>query len=291
MTTSDEINISNCASQRGSLFYKEEDSEDRQVILEVAKAINDFADEKNMTRAAAIREISTDSNVGVRTLERFFSQNGTSFKPQVRIVMGVFSKILDADSDTDILLKTSPLIKNFIEKNHSRVKRRGSSDFSKNVGLEKILTTSDIFNEVYMMSSGEFGTDKVSVLELYGNRGLIALDTLLTNGFVVINSDERIVRDRKLSWEYPVRKNFINTLLNVTYNEESLVSQNPALLSVIHGEVTPEDYQIIREMLVNCQDKISEIINNSKPTIHNVVKVASSALLQQIGTKSYGANL
>ena len=66
---------------------------------------------------------------------------------------------------------------------------------------------------------------------------------------------------------------------------------NPNYLGVALGDVTPSDYLIIREKIKNNADEILSIINKSKPTYEEAIRVSVAKVMEKIEFKVEGDKL
>jgi hypothetical protein len=199
----------------------------------------------------------------------------------------------NATSMAEVISKAPEVISEFIKKNHTQFAVGGSrvSDVTTNSAVQADLTSSTIFNQIYMMTAGDFGTDLAAIREHFGANGLKHLDEMIKLGFVEIDEDDQVKRKTRLTWDKTIRKNILKTLITDVYKEENADLLNPNYLGVALGDVTPSDYLIIREKIKNNADEILSIINKSKPTYEEAIRVSVAKVMEKIEFKVEGDKL
>jgi hypothetical protein len=110
-------------------------------------------------------------------------------------------------------------------------------------------------------------------------------------GFVAIDENDQITRKIRLSWDRSIRKNFVKTLISDVFNVENSDRENPNYLGVSLGDVTPNDYNLIREKVKTNADEILAIINKSKPSYDEAVRISAAMVLDTIEFKVEGDKL
>lgn len=258
----------------------------------IAQDIQKYSEEMNIPVRKIIKDFAKNTNVALRTLERIIEEN-KNVAPHVRTVVDIYSQLYNATSLAEIISKAPPVVSEFIKKNHTQclMGEAKVSDISSNPALQADLTTSSVFNQIYMMTAGDHGTDLDKVRDQFGANGLKQLDEMIKLGFVEINEEDQITRKNRLTWDRTIRKNFVKTLINDVYNEENADLENPNYLGVAIGDVTLSDYKLIREKIKNNADEILSIINNSKPTYNEAIKISFAKVLEKIEFKVEGDKL
>lgn len=258
----------------------------------IANDIKKYSEELDIPVRQLIKDFSKNTNIVLRTLERFFEEN-RSFTPHVRTVVDIYSQIYNSNSLAEIISKTPPTISEFIKKNHSQCISSNSnvSSTSQNSLLQASLTTSSIFNQLYLMTAGDYGTDLAKVRESFGSTGLKQLDEMIRLGFVEIDENDQVKRKAVLTWDRTVKKNFVKTLISDIYNEENADFINPNHLGVAIGDVTPEDYNLILVKLKKNYQEILDIVVNSKPTYDESIRLSMAQILERVEFKVEGDKL
>jgi arsenate reductase-like glutaredoxin family protein len=258
----------------------------------IANDIKTYSEELGIPVRQLIKDFSKNTNIVLRTLERFFEEN-RSFTPHVRTVVDIYSQIYSSNSLAEIISKTPPTISEFIKKNHAQciTNNLKVSNTSQDPLLQASLTTSSIFNQIYLMTSGDYGTDLAKVRESFGANGLKQLDEMIRLGFVEIDENDQVKRKAGLTWDRTVRKNFVKTLISDIYNEENTDFENPNHLSVAMGDVSPKDYNLILEKIKRNYQDILDIVLNSKPSYDESIRLSMAQILERVEFKVEGDKL
>lgn len=259
----------------------------------IASDLKKFAEESNITPRELIKDIAKNTNITLRTLERILEENKNS-NPHVTTIVDIYSQVYKTSSLAEILSKTPPMISDFIKKNHMQFISGNNNkylDISNHASVQADLTSSTVFNQIYMMTSGDHGTDLVAIRENFGANGLKHLDEMIKLGFVSIDENDQIKRKTRLTWDHKIRKNFVKTLINDVYNEENCDVENPNYISVAIGDVTPSDYNLIREKIKTNYLEIMEIIGKSKPSYDEAVRFSMAKVMEKIEFKVEGDKL
>ena len=258
----------------------------------IANDIQKHAEEMKITARQVIKSVASNTNVKLRTLERFFEPS-KKFKPHVRTVVDIYSQIYNTASLAEIISKSPAIISEYIKTNHTQcnVGEAKVSDLSTNPAHQASLTASSVFNQIYLMTSGDYGTELSLISEKFGTNGLKQLDEMIKLGFVEIDENDRIKRKNKLTWDRTIRKNFAKTLISEVYNEDNSDFENSNYLGVAVGEVNPEEYAKICELMKNNYYQILNIINNSKPSYENAVRFTFAEVVEKIEFKVEGDKL
>ncbi|RPJ76226.1 MAG: hypothetical protein EHM20_07765 [Alphaproteobacteria bacterium] len=266
--------------------------EDLSIKQIIARDIKKYSEEMNIPVRQLLKEFAKNTNVVFRTLERIFEEN-RNFTPNVRTVVDIYSQLYNVDSLAEIITKTPPVISEFIKKNHTQfiVGVPKLSDLSITPSLHASLTSSSTFNQIYLMTAGDYGTDISIIREKFGSNGLKHLDEMIKLGFVEMDENDQIKRKRRLTWDRAVRKNFVKTLITDVYNEENSDLENPNHLSVAIGDVTPSDYDLILGKMKSNYQEILLMINNSKPTYNEAIRISVAQLLEKTEFKVEGDKL
>ena len=258
----------------------------------VVSDIRKYAEELKISERELIKDFAKNTNVSLRTLERLLEDNKKTV-PHVRTIVDIYSQLYNATSLAEIITKVSPLVSEFIKKNHTQfaVKDHEVSDISSNSAVQTALTSSTIFNQIYIMTNGVYGTDLATIREYFGISGLKHLDEMIKLGFIEIDDNDQIKRKKKLTWDRSIRKNFIKTILNDVYEDENTDTELSNYMGVAIGDVTPEDYIKIRKKMCSHYLELMDIINNSNPTYEKTVKIALGKVMDKIEYKVEGDRL
>ena len=278
-----EVDVSNIEEINTSLTIKEI----------VAGDMRKYAEEMGISERQLIKDFAKNTNVVLRTLERFFEEN-RKFTPHVTTVVDIYSQIYNATSLAEIISKTPVVISDFIKKNHMQFLGGAKNNFldvTNNSAVQASLTSSSVFNQIYIMTSGDHGTDLASIRENFGVNGLKYLDEMIKLGFVEIDDTDQIKRKKRLTWDKTIRKNFLKTLINNVYKEENSDLENPNYIGVAIGEVSSSDYNLIREKIRTQYLEVMEIINNSNPTYEDAIKITFGKVMEKVEFKIEGDKL
>lgn len=268
-------------------------SENLSIKQIIANDIRSYSEEMKIPLRQLVKDIAKNTNVALRTLERIIEEN-KNVTPHVTTVVDIYSQIYSSNSLVEILSKAPPVISEFIKNNHMQFIGGSNNrflDISNHSSLQADLTSSGIFNQIYMMTSGDHGTDLVKVREQFGANGLKQLDEMIKLGFVEMDENDQIKRKSRLTWDRTIRRNFLKTLINDVYNQENSDLENPNYLSVAIGDVTAEDYNLIREKMRSNYLEIMEIVSKSKPTYDGAIRFALGKVLEKIEFKVEGDKL
>lgn len=269
-----------------------ETSADLSIKQIIANDIQKHAEEMKISARQVIKSVANKTNVKLRTLERFFEPS-KNFKPHVRTVVDIYSQIYNTESLAEIITKSPTIISEYIKNNHTQcnVGEAKVSDLSTNPAHQASLTASSVFNQIYLMTSGDYGTELSLISEKFGTHGLKQLDEMIKMGFVEIDENDRIKRKNKLTWDRTIRKNFVKTLISDVYNEENNDILDANYLGFATGDVSKEDYDLIREKIKINADEILSIINKSQPSYDNAIRIAFGKVLEKIEFKVEGDKL
>lgn len=262
----------------------------------IANDIKKYSEEMNIPLRQLIKDFAKNTNIVLRTMERFFEDN-KKFTPHVRTIVAIYTQIYNATSLAEVISKAPPAISEFIKKNHTQCVVGDSShdsrvsDLSSIPSVQASLTTSSIFNQIYIMTAGDHGTDISKIRDSYGVNGLKQLDEMIKMGFVEIDDNEQVRRKTRLSWDRTIRKNFLKTIISDVYNEENSDLEYPNYLGVAMGDVTPSDFKLIQEKIKTNADEILRIINNSQPSYDEAVRIIVAKVLEKIEFKAEGDRL
>ena len=270
------------------MLNTDEQNSSQSIKQTVALDLEKYAVEMNIPLRQVLKDISKNRLIGIRTLDRFI-QVDADFVPHVRTLVNIYAQMYDTDSLAEIISKAPEQIGNYIRNNHTNYTvAENASGKSKNLPLQTELTISPIFNQIYLMTAGEYGTELSMIRKQFGEYGLKELDKLLSTGFVEIDADDKITRKEKLSWDVKVRKNFSKTIINEIYNEENVDNKNQNYISVIMGSVTPDVYKSIRAKMKKHNDEILGMVNESNPSFEEAIKFAATEVMEEVQFKNKG---
>jgi hypothetical protein len=282
--------------KEGCMLSTERPGETLSIKQIIAEDIRKYSEEMNIPLRQLIKDFAKNTNIVLRTMERFFEDN-KKFTPHVRTVVDVYTQIYNATSLAEVISKAPPVISEFIKKNHTQCVVGGLkedsrvSDLSSNPAVQANLTASSIFNQIYIMTAGAHGSDISKIRDSYGVNGLKQLDEMIKMGFVEIDDNDQIKRKTRLSWDRTIRKNFVKTIISDVYNEENADLEYPNYLGVAMGDVTPSDYKLIQEKIKTNADEILSIINKSQPTYEEAERITFAKVLEKIEFKAEGDSL
>ena len=287
------MRISNSTNQKEGRMLNTEPNATLSIKDIIANDIKKYSEEMNIPLRQLIKDFAKNTNIVLRTMERFFEDN-KKFTPHVTTVVDIYSQIYNANSLAEIISKAHPMVSDFIKKNHMQFIGGAQNkylDVSNHSSIQADLTSSSIFNQIYLMTAGDHGTDLARIREKFGSNGLKQLDEMIKLGFVEIDSDDQIKRKKRLTWDRKIRKNFIKTIIQDVYNDENSDLENPNYISVAIGDVTPAEYETIREKMKVNYLEIMEIVNNSKPTYEEAVRFTLAEVIEKIEFKVEGDKL
>lgn len=278
--------------KEGCMLSTDRPSENLSIKQIIANDMKDYAEEMNISTRQLIKDIAKNTNVTLRTLENILEETKT-MNPHVRTIVDVYTQLYNATSLAEIISKAPPIISEFIKKNHTQCLMGDSkvSDISNNSSVQANLTASSVFNQIYMMTSGDYGTDLAKIRENFGANGLKQLDEMIKLGFVEMDENDQVKRKTRLTWDRTIRRNFVKTLITDIYNEENADLTNPNYLGMAIGDVTAEDYNLIREKMRSNYLEIMEIVAKSKPTYDGAIRFALGKVLEKIEFKVEGDKL
>lgn len=258
----------------------------------IASDLKKYSEEMNITQRQLIKDFAKNTNIVLRTLERIFEEN-KNFTPHVRTVVDIYTQIYNASSLAEIISKAPLVISEFIKKNHTQcvVGDAKVSDLSQNPAVQANLTASSVFNQIYIMTAGDYGTDLALIRENFGANGLKQLDEMIKLGFVEMDENDQVKRKNRLTWDKTIRKNFLKSIISDIYSEENADMENPNYLGVAIGDVTPADYNLIQEKMKSNYNEVLEIINNSKPIYEEAIRLTFAKVLERIEFKVEGDKL
>jgi hypothetical protein len=279
--------------KEGCMLSTDTPSETLSIKQIIAEDIRKYSEEMNIPLRQLIKDFAKNTNIVLRTMERFFEDN-KKFTPHVTTIVDIYSQVYSTNSLAEILSKTPVVVSDYIKKNHMQFISGSNNrflDVSKHSGVQADLTSSSIFNQIYIMTSGDFGTDIAKVKEQFGANGLKQLDEMIKLGYVAIDENDQVKRKTRLTWDRTIRKNFIKTIISDVYNEENSDLANPNYISVAIGDVTSSDYELIREKMRTNYLEIMEIVKTSKPSYDQAIKFTLAKVLERIEFKVEGDKL
>lgn len=259
----------------------------------IASDMKKYAEEMGISQRQLIKDFAKNTNIVLRTLERIFEEN-KKFTPHVTTIVDIYSQIYNANSLAEIISKAPQVISDFIKKNHMQFIGGSANKFldvSNHSSIQADLTYSSIFNQIYIMTSGDHGTDLAKIREQYGASGLKQLDEMIKLGFVEMDANDQIKRKTRLTWDRKIRKNFVKTLITDIYNEENSDLENANYISVAIGDVTPDDYNLIREKMKSNYLEIMDIVSKSKPGYEEAIRFTLAKVMEKIEFKAEGDKL
>ena len=258
----------------------------------LAADMKKYSEEMNIPLRQLIKDFAKNTNIVLRTLERIIEDNNKT-TPHVRTVVDIYAQLYNSTSLAEIISKAPLAISEFIKNNHTQCVMGDSkvSDLSSNPSVQANLTSSSIFNQIYLITGGDYGTDLVKIRESFGMNGLKQLDEMIKLGYVEIDANDQVKRKNRLTWDRSIRKNFVKTLITDLYNEENSDLENPNYLGFATGDVTPEDYSLIRKKIKANSDEVLAIINKSKPTYEEAMRVTMGQVFEKIEFKVEGDKL
>lgn len=252
-------------------------------IIEVSKnEIISHASDLKISPKELLRTLTKDSPSQYRTFSKFLNGD-EKFNPQVETIVNLYSLLYNTTHLSEVLVKSPEEISKFIINNYSNcMTGLGTlSDLTFQNGEFEKLTSSEIFNEVYIMTAGIYGTTLEKIRETFGIRGLQALDKMIEYGFVTTNSNDQFVRGKKLPWGNLIKKNFNQTFMNL-FDVDEIDSGFKKLLKSGLADVTPKDYEQIIQIMLNAYNQSLIVMENSNPTIEEAIRITMGVLINSI---------
>lgn len=270
------------------MLSTDENYENLSIKQIIAEDIKKYSEEKKIPLREVIKDISNKTEVGLKTLERIVDDT-IKTRPYARTAADIYTYLYEADSLTEVITKAPKTISEYIEKNHNNTTRSQSiSDFTKNPATQNELTKDNIFNQILLMTGGDYGTDLTTIRKKYGVNGLKRLDEMLKNGFVKIDEDEKVTRAKKLAYNSTIRRNVARTIVSEIYNAEEPDLYPEQYLGVFSGDVTPEDGAIIRAEFARVFRSSMERIIKSRPTEKEAIRLNLASVIASMVTKDEG---
>lgn len=257
-----------------------------QVVMDVEY----FAKEKNISTRELLKDISHTQGTSLRNLERISGKG--SGRPTNETLIKIYSFLYNTSSLADLLLKAPEVIADSIKLNFYNTK----SNLNKKITTANMaeivnLSTNSRFNIIYLMTSGDFGTDLTAIREEFGKRGLEMLDTMIKLGIVKVDENERLTRENSIFLTQEIRRNMLVTLAKDIYKPEKNGVLGSNYSGYFIGDVTAEDYDSIYNDIKNCFDGIANKIFKSKPTPDNNKRIAIGGILEEMEKNREGGFL
>lgn len=243
----------------------------------IAADIIAYAKEFNLPVKQVIQDINSSTKVSVSTLDRIVKKS-KSPQPFVRTVVSIYSFILKTKSLSEIIIKTPIEISDYIKKDRASYTKDQDMIVFDTV-KEDELTRDDLFNRIYTITSGDFGTDIGTVRYNFGLLGLVKLDEMIELGFVVVDQDERLKRGRPLSWNREAMVNFNHTLGDQIKKMKDFDLNEENLCSFQTYEVTQPDAVIIKKIFKDATYAAIAVAAKSEVRENNHEKLSFSALV------------
>ena len=247
------------------------------IKAQVIADIESFALEKQITVRELIKEMSNTSGIVLRNLERIVGKGKST--PSNETLIKIYSYFYNTSSVIDLLIKTPEVIANSIR---SYLVISDKNKISTKISNEIInLSGEDVFNSIYLMTSGDFGTDLDHVKDEYGKFGLEMVEKMLFSGILKIDENERLIRKDSILSLAEIRQNMLSTIVK-KYDPKINQIANKDYLGVFMGDVTVEDFN---EIMIDTKAFFSGIgdkISKSKPTLENCKKLALGGVLKDL---------
>lgn len=263
---------------------------DLEIKNQVSKDLEYFAKEKNISIKEIVKEISKAQKISPRTLERIAEKD--SGRPTNETLIKVYSFFYSTSFLTDLLIKVPTVIADSLKLNYYNAKSSLNKKIStQNTSEINELSTDSLFNVIYLMTSGDFGTDLATVREEFGKRGLQMLDKMIKLRIVKIDENERLTREDSIFLTKEVRKNMLVTLAKDIYKPTKNGVEGANYSGYFMGDVTPEDYELIYKDIRKCFDGIADRIFKSKPTSENHKRIVLGGILEEMESNRDGGFL
>lgn len=249
----------------------------------IANEIESYAKEMNLSVREAIREISTNTGLGVRTLERY-AKSEVASDPYVKTVILFYSHIYKTKSLSELLLKVPEQVATYINKEEPGIIIKSLGvDTSIDPQEDAAFTSDSMVNQIYLHASREFPKSLDYFQHQFGVNGLKKIDTMIDKGYLKINNAGEILRDKKLLWSRKTISNFSKTLIADIFNdtEFDLFPENYEAFGSF--DTTLEDAQEIKNTLKAAFRSSFKIASESSPTRENRVNIAFSSIMTRVG--------
>jgi hypothetical protein len=257
-----------------------------QVIADIER----FALEKQISVREVIKDIANTSGIALRNLERIVGKGNST--PSNETLIKIYSYFYSTNTLVDLIIKAPEVIANSIKMDFLITENSQNNKMSTHSNIEILnLTKSDIFNSIYLMTSGEFGTDLIAIREEFGKLGLQTLDEMIKRGIVKVNDNDKLSREKCVFLTAEMRRNMVVTVAKQIYKPKKNDVIGANYSGVFMGEVTHEDYDISYAELKSCLDNIGKRICNSKPTQENFKRIALVGILEEIEKNGDGGML
>jgi type III secretion system FlhB-like substrate exporter len=248
----------------------------------VANDIIKYAEEMNIPLKSALKEIDNNTAVCIKTLERIVDDR-VNIKPFVKTVSEIYSFLYRTDSLSEIITKAPPEISEYINKKHLNYSTPYKfSDFVANPKAQEELSRDSIFNQIYLRTSGDIGTDLETIKLNFGLNGLKKLDEMISLGYVIVDKDEKFIRGKKLSWTPVIIANFSKTLVSEILNSKEMDLRPDNYCNFFTWDTTQEDALTIKEIFRDAFRGAIGVATKSKPVKNNLVKVHFASTVASI---------
>lgn len=257
---------------------------------QVLRDLEQFAQDRKISIRELIKEMANSLDISLRNLERIVGKSDGA--PSNDTLVKIYSYLYSTNSLVDLVIKAPEVVANSIKLDFFISENTQNDKVSTKPNIEILnLTKNDIFNSIYLMTSGEFGTDLITIREEFGKLGLQILDKMMKFGIVKINENEKLTREKGIFLTPEMRRNMVATLAKEIYRPAKNDEVGANYSGIFMGEVTGDDYDIIYAEVKSCFDNIGKRIFNSKPTQENYKRIALGGILEEIEKNSDGGML
>lgn len=264
------------------MLTTDENYENLSIKKILANDILKYAEEMNIPLRDALKNIESNTAICIKTLERIVDEN-IKIKPFVKTVSEIYSFLYRTDSLAEVITKAPPEISEYINKKHLNYATPYKfSDFVANPTAQEELTRDTVFNQIYLSTSGDFGTSINAVKLNYGLNGLKKLDEMIALGYVIVDKNERLIRGKKLSWTPVIIANFSKTLVSEILDSKELDLRPDNYCNFFTWDTTQEDALIIKEIFRKAFRTAVEVATKSQPIDDKFVKLNFSSVVASI---------
>ncbi len=257
---------------------------------QVIADIESFALERKISVRELIKDMANTSGLVLRNLERIIGKGDS--KPSNETLIKIYSYFYSTDTLVDLIIKAPEVIASSIKMDFFISDNSQNNKMSTKLSNEVLdLAKSDVFNSIYLMTSGDFGTDLLTIREEFGKLGLQTLDKMIKLGIVKVNENDKLSRENAVFLTAEMRRNMVVTIAKDFYKptKNDVIGTNYS--GAYMGEVTPEDYDIIYAEIKSSFDKLGKMIFDSKPTQDNFKRIALGGILEEIEKNADGGML
>jgi hypothetical protein len=234
--------------------------------------LESYAVENSLELRNLIKDISKKQNISLRGLEKILSAQVTT--PSVETQIKVYSYLYNSDSIVELLTKVPESVANNIQSSYTGSKTQNTQEVIK-------LTKDNLFNSIYLLSSGDVGISLSFIKEEFGRQGLIMVEKMINLELVALNQDEFIIRKNSILMGPQIRKNIIGYIVDTLYKPEKNQNVGQNYSGLVLGDIPEEDYALYYREIKDFISSMRERITNSKATKSNFKKIAIAMVMDE----------